>query len=107
VVFSRGGNAWAGAAPWHGKNPAVDPAAGRLRAIFHLGHASTNRLRRLDPAAAAARLLATGVIPFYYEPSVAAATDAITQVCSSAPSFELDFYPDADVLDFVAREVGR
>jgi len=106
VVFCKGRNAWAGAAPWHGKNPAVDPAAGPLRAIFHLGHASNNRLRRLDPSVAVARLLATGVIPFYYEPSVAAAMDAITEVCSAAPSFDLDFYPDADVLDFVAREVG-
>lgn len=106
VVFCRGGDAWAGAAPWHGKNPVVDPVAGPLRAIFHLGQASTNQLRRLDPPVAAARLLATGVIPFYYEPSVAAATDAIAQVCSVAPSFELDFYPDADVLEFVAREVG-
>jgi hypothetical protein len=106
VVFSREGDAWAGAAPWHGKNPAVDPVAGPLRAIFHLGHSSTNRIRRLDPPEAVARLLATGVIPFYYEPSLAGATDAITQVCCEAPSFELDFYPDAEVLDFVSREVG-
>lgn len=106
VIFCREGNAWASGAPWHGKNPAVDPTPGPLRAIFHLGQAPTNRLRRLDPSEASARLLATGVIPFYYESSVVAATDAIAQVCSAAPSFELDFYPDAAVLDFVGREVG-
>lgn len=105
VVFCHEGNAWAGGAPWHGKNPAVDPTPGPLRGIFHLGQAPTNRLRRLDPSEAAARLLATGVIPFYYEPSVVAATDAIAQVCSAAPSFELAFYPDAAVLDFVAKEL--
>ena len=101
IAFCRGSDVLAGAAPWHGKNPAVDPVAAPLRAIFHLGQASENKIRRLDDTVAVAKLLATSAVPFYYEPSVEAATDAVVEICSKVPSFELDFYPDKAVLDTV------
>ena len=101
IAFCRGGNVLAGAAPWHGKNPAVDPAPAPLRAIFHLGQAAENQISKLDHTVAVAKLLATSAVPFYYEPSVTAATDAVVEICSKVPSFELDFYPDKAVLDIV------
>ncbi len=107
IVFCSRGHAHAGAAPWHGKNPHVDPATGPLKAVFHLGQSGANRLEQLAPADAAARLLATAAIPFYYELGVAAATDAAAQACSLAPSFQLDFYPDEAVMNLVDGALGH
>ena len=105
IAFCRGSDVLAGAAPWHGKNPAVEPASAPLRAIFHLGQSPENQIRRLDDTVAVAKLLATSAVPFYYEPSVTAATDAVVEICTKVPSFELDFYPDKAVLDTVASEL--
>lgn len=94
IVFIDGDDVLAGASPWHGKNPTVNPGFGPLLAIFHLGQASETSMQRLPAVLSSAKLLATSAVPFYYKPSVGAVTDAVTNICAMIPSYQLDVFPD-------------
>jgi hypothetical protein len=94
IIFADNNKILAGATPWHGKNPTVNPTPGPLRAIFHLGQALETSIQRLPYSLSVAKLLATSTVPFYYEPSVSAVTNAITNICAKIPSYELNVFPD-------------
>ncbi len=106
LVFLRGRDPLGGAAPWHGKEPAVDPVPGPLRGIFHLAQAPVNRLDPLGEGDAVARLLATGVVPLYHEAAVDRLAATFADLCGKVPSFDLAFRPDREVLRLVDTRLG-
>lgn len=103
IIFLKDNGPWAVAAPWHGKNPQVDPQPGPLGGVFHLEQSAKNRLELCGPGLATAKLLATGVIPFYNAPGTERATRAATTISLTVPSYQLAFKPTAEVGDLLSR----
>jgi hypothetical protein len=84
--------------PWSGTAGLAQPRTTAAHALVFLHHARRNRLVRVAPERAAARLLALAVIP-YWDP--AAAERAIATGLALArrlPAWDFGFVPDARAL---------
>jgi hypothetical protein len=106
IVRLREGVVMASPTPWHGEEPEIHVLELPVRAICHLAQSAINRLAGLGPSDAAARLIATSVLPFYEQASMERALAAAVAVAERVPSFALDFAPDDHAVEFCRRELG-
>lgn len=93
--------------PWSGTAGFAAAGSGPARRVVFLRHARRNRVRRLAPAEAAARLLALTVVPFWDRDSARRAIAAVVRLTFTVPCFDLGFVPGPRVLEVLERLAGR
>ncbi len=96
---ARGVRAWG--TPWHGDGGYALPESSPLGAVFFLRHGLRTRVRSLDRAAAAARLLARSFPPPWDSVAMTRALDTCAVVTAAVPAYELAFRPDSSVVHAV------
>lgn len=99
---AEGVRAWG--TPWHGDGGFALPESSPVGAIFFLRHGRQTRVRPLERAAAAARLLARSFPPPWDSVAMARALDTCAGVTSLIPAFDLAFRPDKGAVHAV-REI--
>lgn len=93
--------------PWAGTAGIARSGQAPLAGIFFLKHGKTNRIEKLEPAAAADRLLPMISIP-WYDADVAAPVIAFARrVCAAVPCHEYSFTPGRAAVDFIAEFTGK
>lgn len=107
VILRRHGrrNVRVSATPWHGAESATCVKPAPLAAIFFIRQAPRNRVRRLGPAACAARLLTASVLPVFLADGVARLTRTWAETAAAVPAYELEFTPDAGAVACVRAEL--
>jgi len=91
--------------PWHGDGGFATPAGAPLGAVFILSHGRRNRIRRLAPAAAAARLFARSFPPPWDRAAVASVLATCVKVARVVPCFSFAFRPQAAAVAAVEAAV--
>jgi hypothetical protein len=94
ALFMRGGHPWVTATPWHGEEPEINAVEAPLAGIFHLGQTPECRMTPLPPGLALARLLATGIAPFYRKEGLEHALQLMATLLEKTPSFDFGVRPD-------------
>jgi len=86
--------------PWAGTAGIARAGSAPLAGILFLKHGKSNRIERLDAAAAADRLLPVASIP-WYDPDTAAPIIAFAKrLMARVPAYEMSFTPDGSAIDF-------
>jgi len=91
--------------PWHGDFDICSPDSAPLEKIFFLTKGPHHAVRRLPEVEAASRLLANSFPPFYDREALNFLLDFIARVTAEVPCYELQFVPEAGVVEFI-RGVG-
>ncbi len=99
IVRAERSGAVLASSPWRGEERDLTARCVPLKAIFHLHQAKKNRLSPIHGAEALARLLANAVAPFYLPAAMDRLVSSWLAVSETVPSYELDFTPDATVVD--------
>lgn len=87
--------------PWPGTSAIAANDQAPLKGVFLLSHAGSNRVTKLEPVAAADRLLPMLSIP-WYDPETAAGVIAfIRRVAVVTPVYEFGFTPDAAAVEYL------
>ena len=94
ALFIRDGQPWVIATPWHGEDPEINVMEAPLAGIFHLHQEPACRMTALAPSLALARLLATGIAPFYRREGLERATQLMADLVECAPSYDFGVRPD-------------
>jgi hypothetical protein len=97
---------WMAPTPWHGLEPEINNRTVPLRAIFHLAHASHDRISPMSIPEAAARLLGNTVAPFYFAGAMERALAWAESVAESVPSFRLEFTPTQSAVRLCRSAAG-
>jgi hypothetical protein len=87
--------------PWHGDAQVVSPFSVPLKRVFILRQALTNRASRLTPVQAASSLLVRAFPPFWDVQGMQYTLEFVADICQSLPCYELEFLPDASMVDTV------
>lgn len=103
VVREVDGRLLAYGTPWHGDEPFAAPGPAPLAGIFFLRHGTPHRLTALSAAEAAARLFACSFVPLYDARALEFTLALLETVVRRVPCRELQFAPEASVIDFVRR----
>lgn len=107
ILRARGdGGFMAHGTPWHGDGGFCSPGAAPLRGLFFLRHAPRNRVRRIPPVEAAARLFTRTFPPPWDADAVGRVLETCVRVASSVVAYELRFRPDAAAIDTVLDAVA-
>jgi hypothetical protein len=91
--------------PWHGKVRRGMPDRANLAAIFFLKHGTSNKLHELDTGSAVRRLLTSSFPPLWDGRGMTAALEFFDIVARGIPSYELEFVPDASVVEYLRRRL--
>lgn len=89
--------------PWHSDGIAVRHGSARLQRVFILAHDTRNRVQRLSPADAVARLLARAYLPSWDARGMDFTLEFLDALCQSLPCYLLGFTPDRQAVEFVTR----
>lgn len=95
ALFMRDGHPWVTATPWHGEEPEINAVEAPLAGIFHLGQTPECRMTPLQPGLALARLLATGIAPFYRKEGLELSMQLMASLLGKTPSFDFGVRPDS------------
>lgn len=95
AIYMRGGMPWVTATPWHGEEPEINVIEAPLAGIFHLSQQPLCRMTPLPPGLALARLLATGIAPFYRREGLERAIQLMAELLECTSSFDFGVRPDA------------
>jgi len=93
--------------PWHGECPQTSPAGAPLAGLFFLEQAKENRLRRLTPGEACARLLALALTPVWDKAATARVLGSFDAILEAIPSYEFGFLPDASAAELVSDGLAK
>lgn len=94
ALFLRDGQPWVTATPWHGEEPEINAIEAPLAGIFHLDQKPECRMTSLPPGLALARLLATGIAPFYRKAGLERALQLMADLLAKTPSYDFGVKPD-------------
>lgn len=94
ALFMWEGLPWVTATPWHGEEPEINVIKAPLAGLFHLHQEPKCRLTALPPCLALARLLATGIVPFYRKDGLERAMQLMAKLLEHAPSYDFGVRPD-------------
>jgi hypothetical protein len=92
--------------PWHGDAMLVSPLSGELAGVFFLNHSAVHAVVPTGGSLATAKLLACSFIPFHSAAAVDRTAQALEQVISDVPCYDLWFAPDRSVIDVLTRHMG-
>jgi hypothetical protein len=101
------GRFWMYGTPWHGEAAVACPDRAPLTRIYFVRHGDSNTLIAQQPAQAVGRLFACCFPLFYNAEALAFTLGFFDDVVKAVPCCELQFLPDARVVDFVLRQNGR
>ncbi len=87
--------------PWPGEYSKTSYGGVSLRKIFFLSPSLKNTAKRVRGAAAGAMLLARSFAPTWDRACMESTLDAVTDLLRQVPCYELGFFPDDTVVDFV------
>jgi hypothetical protein len=87
--------------PWHGDFDICSPESAPLEKIFFLVNGGRHAVRQLGRVAAASRLLSNCFPPLYDREALNFILDAIAAITAEVPCYELQFVPEAGVVQFV------
>jgi len=94
ALFMRDGLPWVTATPWHGEEPEINAVEAPLAGIFHLDQKPECRMTPLPPGLALARLLATGIAPFYRKEGLERSMQLMAGLLEKTPSYDFGVRPD-------------
>ncbi|MBU4460461.1 MAG: hypothetical protein KJ579_07835, partial [Verrucomicrobia bacterium] len=94
ALFMRNGMPWVTATPWHGEEPEINVVEAPLAGIFHLSQQSQCQMTSLSPDLALARLLATGIAPFYRREGLEHAIHLMAVLLERTSSHDFGVRPD-------------
>lgn len=95
ALFMRDGMPWVTATPWHGEEPEINVVEAPLAGVFHLSQQSQCRMTSLSPDLALARLLATGIAPFYRREGLEHALQLMAELLECTASYDFGVRPDS------------
>ena len=93
--------------PWPGMGGMARNEALPLRALFFLVKGPRNRILSVGPAEAIERLLPVTSVPWYDVAAFSRVVSFCGEVVRQVPCYELQFRPNVEVTDVIARHVGR
>ncbi len=103
IIRRLDGRLWMYGTPWHGEAEAACAARAPLARIYFLRHGRQNALMAQRPAEAVGRLFAC-CFPLFYSPDALAFTlGFFEEVVKDVPCSELQFLPDARVVELVLQ----
>ena len=92
--------------PWPGAGGMALNESAPLEAVFFLVKGPRHRITRLAPAEAFQRLLPMASVPWYDKETFPAVLSVCEEITRRVPCRELQFRPEADVAELVARGVA-
>jgi hypothetical protein len=87
--------------PWPGEYSKVSYGGAPLNKVFFLRHSDKNEARPVRGATAGAKLLARSFTPIWDRIGMESTLDAATNLLNQVPCYDLGFFPDEHVVDFV------
>jgi hypothetical protein len=110
IVREISGEMVAFGTPWAGTAGIARKGSAPLAGIFFLTHGKRNQIKKMDPAAAADRMLPMISIPWYDPDSAAQIIAFAKRVFAAVPAYEFSFTPDSVAVDcfkeFLKNETG-
>jgi hypothetical protein len=101
VLRRKNHGVWMYGTPWHGEAEIASPEKGRLAKIFFLRHGEKSRLVPLGKAEAVSRLFTSCFPPFYHRQTIEFILAFFDEVVKAVPCYELTFFPDERVVEFI------
>ncbi len=90
--------------PWHGDAIGVSNKSASIDKIFILKQALHNGVTQLNPAVAAAKLMARCFPTFWDAEGMSATLKIITELSQTVPCYEFEFLPDQSAIDFILNQ---
>ncbi|MBN2609160.1 MAG: hypothetical protein JXA64_08600 [Candidatus Fermentibacteraceae bacterium] len=87
--------------PWHGDMSDVSAEGTGLSSVYFLFHGSSNSVRSVSGAKAISMLLRRSFLPLWSRTGMEYSMDFLHSVAEQVPFHELDFVPDAGIVDFL------
>ena len=97
---------WIYGTPWHGEAAVACPDRAPLKRIYFVRHGQSNSLIALQSAQAVGRLFACCFPLFYSAEALSFTLGFFEEAVKAAPCSELQFLPDARVVDFLLKQDG-
>ncbi len=72
-----------------------------VNAVFILSQSKTNTIKKINGAMAASKILANCIQHPYDDKLVSSLLDCVSKLLLSVPVYELGFYPDSNIIDFI------
>lgn len=92
--------------PWHGTLRRISPARAEFKSIFFLKKSRQNKILPLSRAEAGARLASLAFLPYCDKRFVRKGLGVVAGLVRFCPAFELSFYPDENVIEFVEEALN-
>ncbi len=105
IVRSVRGGLTAFGTPWAGTANIASPASAPLAGIFFLKHGRCNEIERMDPAAAADRMLPMISIPWYDPDEAAPIIAFVKRLASRVPAHEFRFVRDGTAVGHFLKSI--
>ncbi len=103
ILRKDGEKVWMFGTPWHGEARLSAPVRSELKRVFFLRHGTRNHVSRRGTAEVVARFFASCFPPFHSPPGIEFSLGFYEEVSMGVPCLELEFVPDAKVVDFIRR----
>jgi hypothetical protein len=87
--------------PWHGDMSDVSAEGTGLSSVYFLFHGSSNTVRSVSGATAVSMLLKRSFLPLWSRTGMEYIMGFLRRVAEQVPFHELDFVPDAGIVDFL------
>ncbi len=87
--------------PWSSSAGVASPESAPLKAVFILKQASQNAAVRLQPSAAASRLLVRSFSPFWDADGMAYTLKFLDELVHAVPCYEFNFRPDISAVEYI------
>ncbi len=89
--------------PWLGQARIFSNASAPLEKIFFLSHAEKNTIKKIPQINTISALCARSRLPHWDRAGLSASLEFIEDLSKEVPCFNLGFYPDKNVIDFVLK----
>jgi hypothetical protein len=101
VLVDRDGRFRIYGTPWPGDYSKVSYGGAPLNKVFFLHPSDKNVARPVRGATAGAMLLARSFAPVWERTGMESTLDTVTRLLQEVPCYDLGFFPDQDVVDYV------
>ncbi|HBX53357.1 MAG: hypothetical protein A2275_16915 [Bacteroidetes bacterium RIFOXYA12_FULL_35_11] len=82
------------------------PKSAPINAVFILSQSKENTIKKINGAIAASKILANCIQHPYDEKLISSLLDTVSKLSLSVPVYELGFYPDSKIIDFIKEHIG-
>ncbi|MCM8800423.1 MAG: hypothetical protein NC912_00185 [Candidatus Omnitrophica bacterium] len=89
--------------PWHGDVQVYSSEEANLKGLFLLRHAQRNHIKRMSLSEAISKLLVCSLVPWWDKQAMDFVLDFYRELIWHIPVYELGFYPDRRIVDFIKK----